>query len=47
MNEEQSCCNSSSCCGTDSTFVRSYDKVGRNSRCPCGSGFKFKKCCGK
>ena len=21
--------------------------VGRNDRCPCGSGMKFKKCCGK
>ena len=23
------------------------NKVGRNSSCPCGSGKKFKKCCGK
>jgi len=22
-------------------------KVGRNAKCPCGSGKKFKKCCGK
>ena len=22
-------------------------KVGRNDPCPCGSGKKFKKCCGK
>jgi len=22
-------------------------KVGRNERCPCGSGKKYKKCCGK
>ena len=21
-------------------------KVGRNEECPCGSGKKFKKCCG-
>jgi uncharacterized protein len=21
-------------------------KVGRNETCPCGSGKKFKKCCG-
>lgn len=21
-------------------------KIGRNSPCPCGSGFKYKKCCG-
>jgi preprotein translocase subunit SecA len=25
---------------------RSSDKVGRNDDCPCGSGKKFKKCCG-
>jgi len=25
----------------------SQEKVGRNSPCPCGSGKKFKKCCGK
>lgn len=23
------------------------DKVGRNDPCPCGSGKKFKKCCGR
>ena len=22
-------------------------KIGRNNTCPCGSGKKFKKCCGK
>jgi uncharacterized protein len=26
--------------------VRSAPKVGRNDPCPCGSGKKFKKCCG-
>lgn len=26
--------------------VRSFGKVGRNDRCPCGSGKKYKKCCG-
>ncbi len=30
---------------TDHTAVR--DKVGRNDPCPCGSGKKYKKCCGK
>jgi uncharacterized protein YecA (UPF0149 family) len=24
---------------------RATPKVGRNERCPCGSGKKFKKCC--
>jgi uncharacterized protein YchJ len=28
------------------TYVRSAPKVGRNDPCPCGSGKKFKKCCG-
>jgi len=29
------------------TIVRSEAKVGRNDPCPCGSGRKFKKCCGR
>ncbi len=29
------------------TFVREQPKVGRNDPCTCGSGKKFKKCCGK
>ena len=28
-------------------FVRSERKVGRNELCPCGSGRKYKLCCGK
>ncbi|MDA8155725.1 MAG: preprotein translocase subunit SecA [Actinomycetota bacterium] len=31
--------------GTDQT-VRKDKKVGRNDPCPCGSGKKYKKCCG-
>jgi Protein of unknown function (DUF1186)/SEC-C motif len=27
-------------------FVRALPKVGRNDPCPCGSGRKYKKCCG-
>ena len=26
--------------------VRGSAKVGRNDPCPCGSGKKYKKCCG-
>ena len=26
---------------------RAAEKVGRNAPCPCGSGKKYKKCCGK
>ena len=29
------------------TFKREEPKVGRNDPCPCGSGKKYKKCCGK
>jgi len=29
------------------TVVRATPKVGRNDPCPCGSGKKFKKCCGR
>jgi uncharacterized protein len=29
------------------TFRRSLPKIGRNDPCPCGSGKKFKQCCGK
>ena len=30
-----------------STVRRDGDKVGRNAPCPCGSGKKYKRCCGK
>jgi uncharacterized protein len=29
------------------TFSRTTPKIGRNDPCPCGSGKKFKHCCGK
>ena len=29
------------------TVVRKKPKVGRNDPCPCGSGKKYKKCCGR
>ncbi len=29
------------------TEKRDGDKIGRNAPCPCGSGKKYKKCCGK
>ena len=28
-------------------YMRIGKKIGRNDPCPCGSGFKYKKCCGK
>ena len=30
-----------------SPFVRGGRKIGRNEPCPCGSGKKFKQCCGR
>ncbi|MGF6989236.1 uncharacterized protein YecA (UPF0149 family) [Lachnospiraceae bacterium PM6-15] len=30
-----------------STTIRKEKKIGRNDPCPCGSGKKYKKCCGK
>ena len=32
---------------TPETVVNEDDKVGRNDPCPCGSGKKYKKCCGR
>lgn len=31
----------------ESRIVRNEEKIGRNDPCPCGSGKKYKKCCGK
>ena len=33
--------------GKVETFRRETPKIGRNDPCPCGSGKKFKRCCGK
>ena len=33
--------------GRAKTVRRQSEKVGRNAPCPCGSGKKYKKCCGK
>jgi uncharacterized protein len=32
---------------TPQTITREAEKVGRNDPCPCGSGKKYKNCCGK
>ena len=32
---------------TPATYVRKEPKIGRNAPCPCNSGKKYKKCCGK
>ena len=34
--------------GEDASLTNKEDRrIGRNDPCPCGSGDKFKKCCGK
>jgi uncharacterized protein len=33
--------------GDATTFRRAMPKIGRNDPCPCGSGKKFKHCCGR
>ena len=32
---------------TNAPYRREEPKIGRNDPCPCGSGKKYKKCCGK
>ena len=32
--------------GNPTTFRRTLPKIGRNDTCPCGTGKKFKHCCG-
>ncbi|UYM18092.1 SEC-C metal-binding domain-containing protein [Endozoicomonas euniceicola] len=32
---------------SDTPFIREGTKTGRNAPCPCGSGKKYKKCCGR
>ena len=33
--------------GINKTVVNDHPKIGRNDPCPCGSGLKYKNCCGK
>ena len=33
--------------GSSATVVRTTPKIGRNDPCPCGSGKKYKNCCGR
>ena len=33
--------------GRVGTYRREVPKTGRNDPCPCGSGKKYKKCCGR
>ncbi len=45
-----SCCTEHGCSSNQhatSEYRRDTPKIGRNDACPCESGRKFKKCCGK
>ena len=33
--------------GAQATAITAQKKVGRNDPCPCGSGKKYKRCCGR
>jgi len=33
--------------GSNVIEIQNRTKVGRNDPCPCGSGKKYKRCCGK
>jgi len=44
--DNESCCSQSSCCAPQTPLMHTQPKIGRNDPCPCGSGRKFKKCCG-
>ena len=33
--------------GLNKTVINEEPKVGRNDPCPCGSGKKYKNCCGR
>ncbi len=33
--------------GAANNPIRGEEKIGRNEPCPCGSGLKYKNCCGK
>ena len=47
IGSEQTCCNEPSCSNTEQQTTKCTIKIGRNDPCICGSGKKFKKCCGK
>ena len=47
LNDNEPCCNDTSCCHPKTPITRETPKIGRNDPCICGNGRKFKKCCGK
>ncbi|MAD06963.1 MAG: zinc chelation protein SecC [Gammaproteobacteria bacterium] len=47
IQQQDACCDDTSCCPPQVPYLREAPKVGRNDLCPCGNGRKYKKCCGK
>ena len=47
IEDNDACCNDTSCCPPKTPILRDSPKIGRNDPCICGNGRKFKKCCGK
>ena len=45
--DEQACDDFRSRHNTKIRSINRYQRIGRNDPCPCGSGLKYKKCCGK
>ena len=45
--DEQLCANFRDKHSTKFLSINRHKKIGRNDPCPCGSGLKYKKCCGK
>ena len=45
--DEQACTNFRNKHNTKLFSINRHKKIGRNDPCPCGSGLKYKKCCGK
>ncbi|MFL3646411.1 MAG: SEC-C metal-binding domain-containing protein [Cellvibrionales bacterium] len=47
LDDNHACCSDKSCCPPQRPVTRIEPKIGRNDACPCGTGRKFKKCCGQ
>jgi len=45
--DEQACADFRGRHNTKIRSINRYQRIGRNDPCPCGSGLKHKKCCGK
>lgn len=45
--DEQACSDFRKRHNTKFLSINRHKKIGRNDPCPCGSGLKYKKCCGK